>query len=160
MADLKIDIVANASNALKGIDAVIDSTNKLRTAVAKSGNKDVGGIVSADTTKAADAYMKRLQRIIALSGDYNNDIKVAQKLIRTLTSEYQKLATVTNTPVMNDYFSEGIKEINGYIDQLKKAEAEQKKLAAQNMAKSNFNASWSEAKTAQKSYGNNQAFLL
>ena len=159
MADLKIDIVANASNALKGIDAVIDSTNKLRTAVAKAGNKDVGGIVSADTTKAAEAYMKRLQRIIALSGDYNNDIKVAQKLIRTLTSEYQKLATVTNTPVMNDYFRDGIKEINGYIDQLKKAEAEQKKLVAQSMAKSNFNASWSEAKTAQKSYGNNQAFM-
>ena len=56
MADLKIDIVANASNALKGIDAVIDSPNKLRTAVAKAGNKDVGGIVSADTTKAAEGH--------------------------------------------------------------------------------------------------------
>ena len=159
MADLKIDIVANASNALKGIDAVIDSTNKLRNAVAKSGNQDVGGVVSADTTKAAKAYTERLKRIIALSGDYNNDIKAAQKLVRTLTGEYQKLATVTNTPVMNDYFSQGIKEAQEFVDQLEKAAEAQRKLAAQSAAQSSFKATWAEAKGQQKGYGDNQAFM-
>lgn len=159
MADLKIDIVANASNALKGIDAVIDSTNKLRNAVAKSGNQDVGGVVSADTTKAAKAYTERLKRIIALSGDYNNDIKAAQKLVRTLTGEYQKLATVTNTPVMNDYFSQGIKEAREFVDQLEKAAEAQRKLAAQSAAQSSFKATWAEAKGQQKGYGDNQAFM-
>lgn len=159
MADLKIDIVANASNALKGIDAVIDSTNKLRNAVAKSGNQDVGGVVSADTTKAAKAYTERLKRIIALSGDYNNDIKAAQKLVRTLTGEYQKLATVTNTPVMNDYFSQGIKEAKEFVDQLEKAAEAQRKLAAQSAAQSSFKATWAEAKGQQKGYGDNQAFM-
>lgn len=159
MADLKIDIVANASNALKGIDAVIDSTNKLRNAVAKSGNQDVGGVVSADTTKAAKAYTERLKRIIALSGDYNNDIKAAQKLVRTLTGEYQKLATVTNTPVMNDYFSQGIKEAREFVDQLEKAAEAQRKLKAQAAAESSFKATWAEAKGQQKGYGDNQAFM-
>ena len=159
MADLKIDIVANASNALKGIDAVIDSTNKLRNAVAKSGNQDVGGVVSADTTKAAKAYTERLKRIIALSGDYNNDIKAAQKLVRTLTGEYQKLATVTNTPVMNDYFSQGIKEAREFVDQLEKAAEAQRKLKAQAAAQSSFKATWAEAKGQQKGYGDNQAFM-
>lgn len=159
MADLKIDIVANASNALKGIDAVIDSTNKLRNAVAKSGNQDVEGVVSADTTKAAKAYTERLKRIIALSGDYNNDIKAAQKLVRTLTGEYQKLATVTNTPVMNDYFSQGIKEAREFVDQLEKAAEAQRKLAAQSAAQSSFKATWAEAKGQQKGYGDNQAFM-
>ena len=159
MADLKIDIVANASNALKGIDAVIDSTNKLRNAVAKSGNQDVGGVVSADTTKAAKAYTERLKRIIALSGDYNNDINAAKKLVRTLTGEYQKLATVTNTPVMNDYFSQGIKEAREFVDQLEKAAEAQRKLKAQAAAESSFKATWAEAKGQQKGYGDNQAFM-
>lgn len=159
MADLKIDIIANASNALKGIDAVIDSTNKLRTAVAKSGNRDVGGVVSNDTLKAAKAYEARLQRIVSLSGDYTKDISAAQKVLKTLTSEYQKLATISNTTAVNEFFSKGIKDVQEYIDELQKASEEQKKLIAQSNAKNNFDETWGKAKAEQKSYGDDKTFM-